>query len=65
MNQRRALHSLRKRNNILRADDVRAQSAFERGIEGHVAGRVNDDIDVISNSLNVELNLEHQATKPS
>ena len=33
------------------ADDVSAQAAFECGIEGYVAGGVDDDVDIVSDRL--------------
>src|SRR5260370_17778459 len=53
MNQARALHAFGERNHVLRADNIRAQSAFQSRIESDVAGGVDYHIDVISNSLRV------------
>src|SRR5512132_4459364 len=55
MNQSRALHPLGKCDNILRAHHVCPQRAFESGIESDVAGAVEDDIDVVGDSLRLLL----------
>src|SRR4029434_5358649 len=55
MNQRRALHSLRKGNHVLRAHYIRAQRALESWVEGDVAGAVKNDVDVVGNSLGLLL----------
>src|SRR5437867_4111024 len=51
MNQTRALHAFGERDDVLRADDIRAQPAFQSRIEGHVAGRINDYVDVAGDAL--------------
>src|SRR6185436_7663890 len=51
MDQRRTFHAARKRDDVLRPDDVRAQAAFECGIESDVAGGVDDDVDIVGNCL--------------
>ena len=51
MNQRRPLHASRKGDHVLSADDVRAQRALERWVEGDVAGAVDDDVDIVGDSL--------------
>ena len=51
MNQARALHAFGERDDILGADHIRAQPAFQGRIEGHVAGRINDYVDVVGDAL--------------
>ncbi len=51
MDHGRTFHPARKRDHVLRADDVRAQTAFESWIEGDVAGGVDDDVDVVGDGL--------------
>ena len=51
MDQRRAFHPARKSDDVLRADDVRAQAALECGIESYVAGGVDDDVDIVGDGL--------------
>src|SRR5689334_3256553 len=51
MNKRRTFHAARESDDVLRADDVRAQTAFEGGIESYVAGGVDDDVDVVGDRL--------------
>ena len=51
MDQRRTFHAARKGDDVLRADDVRAQAALERGIESNVAGGVDDDVDIVGDGL--------------
>ena len=46
-------HPSRESNHILRADNVRTQGTFKCGIERDVAGAVDDDVDVVGNSLSV------------
>jgi len=42
--------------NVLRAEDVRAQRAFQSWIERHVSRRVDYDIDVVAILLSFFLN---------
>src|SRR6266480_954273 len=51
MNQTRTLHAFGERDDVLRANDIRAQPAFQGRIEGHVAGRINDYVDVSGDAL--------------
>ena len=51
VNQRRSFHSLREGDHILCSDDVRAQSTLEGGIESNVSGRVDNDVNVVSEAL--------------
>ena len=51
MDERRTFHPAREGDDVLCPDHVRAQSALECGIESYVAGGVDDDVDVVSNSL--------------
>ncbi len=51
MDEGRALHAPRESDHVLRADDVRAQAAFECGIESYVAGGVDNDVDIVGDCL--------------
>ncbi len=51
MNQTGPLHALGKRNHVLCAHDVRAQTAFQGWVESNVAGRVDNDVEVVGNAL--------------
>src|ERR1041384_3239320 len=51
MDQRRAFHATRESDDVLRADDVRAQSAFERRIESYIAGGVDNDVNIVRDRL--------------
>ena len=42
---------LRKRDDVLRADYIRAQTALERWIESDVAGGVDNDVDIVGDRL--------------
>src|SRR5688572_14768356 len=55
MNQRRALHAPGKRDDILRAHHVGPERAFQCGIESDVAGAVENNIDIVGNSLRLLL----------
>src|SRR2546423_10895689 len=46
MDQAWPLHSLGKSNDILGADNVGSQAAFQGRIEGDVSGRVDDNVDI-------------------
>src|SRR5215470_12177919 len=49
VDQRGAFHPARKGNHILSANDIGAQTAFQRGIERNFTGRVDQNIDVLGN----------------
>src|SRR5581483_3232385 len=51
VHQARPLHPFRESDHVLRADHVRAQGAFERRIESHVAGGVDDYVDVLGDAF--------------
>src|SRR5437588_12130290 len=51
MNQTRTLHAFGEPDDVLRADHIRTQPAFQGRIEGHVAGRINDYVDVAGDAL--------------
>src|SRR5438445_3060389 len=55
VNQGRPLHALRKGDHVLCANNVGAQGALERRIERHIAGRVNDYVEVVGEFLRVLL----------
>src|ERR1041385_5165070 len=51
MDQGGTFHPARKGDDVLCSDHVRAQTAFECGVESYVAGGVDDDVDVFGDSL--------------
>ena len=51
MDERGTFHAPREGDDVLCSDNVRAQTALERGIEGYVAGGVDDDVDVVRDGL--------------
>src|SRR5688572_13484386 len=51
MHEARPLHAPGKRDDVLRADYVRAQSTFQSWIERDVAGRVENDIDILGDAF--------------
>ena len=51
VDERGTLHSFCKSNNVLRANYICSQRTLERGIESYVSGAVDNDVDVVSNTL--------------
>jgi hypothetical protein len=47
----RTLHAPRKGDHVLSADYVRAERALKSGIKRDVARTVDDDVDIVGNSL--------------
>src|SRR5205085_218340 len=51
VHERRPLHALNKRNDVLRADDVRSQCTLKRRVESDVARAVDDNINLVREFL--------------